>query len=138
MADRTIGKTGVSVFPLGLGAMRLPLKGGGIASFHSKREDIDIEASVELIRRAVDLGVNYIDTAIPYVAGLSEEILAQALSGGYRERINLATKATPWLLKEEGDFVRSLGLSVFQVHGPWRYPPRDATPPPPGELPRKA
>ncbi len=76
MLYRPFGKTDVQVSALGFGAMRLPR---------------DEEAAVRLIRKALDLGVNYVDTAPGYLEGLSEEYVGTALQGR-REQVYLATK----------------------------------------------
>lgn len=55
MNYRTFGKTGTKVSALGFGAMRLPTKG--------KETDVDEAQAIEMIRYAIDQGVNYIDTA---------------------------------------------------------------------------
>lgn len=76
MLYRPFGKTGVQVSALGFGAMRLPR---------------DEEAAVKLIHKALELGVNYVDTAPGYLNGLSEQFVGTALQGR-REQVYLATK----------------------------------------------
>jgi hypothetical protein len=61
-----------------------------------------------MLRRAVDLGVNYVDTAYPYHQGQSEPFVGRALQDGYRERVFLATKLPSWLIQERGDCERYL------------------------------
>ena len=58
----------------------------------------DVEA-IRQIRDAVDNGVNYVDTAWPYHGGESEPFLGRALSGGYREKVRIATKLPSWLVE---------------------------------------
>jgi aryl-alcohol dehydrogenase-like predicted oxidoreductase len=53
----------------------------------------DHDDSVRIIKRALDAGINFIDTADVYSAGESEEIVAKALASTRREDIVLATKA---------------------------------------------
>jgi len=77
------GKTGLRVSKLGLGGAPI---GGGFG-------EID-EAEIDrLVHEAIDLGINFIDTAPLYGSGKSEERIGRALSGGKREQVVLATKA---------------------------------------------
>lgn len=80
---RTLGKTGIQASILGYGAMRLPTKEDGTC---------DLEKSVPLLRQAIDLGVNYIDTAYVYINGTSEVAVGQAIKGYDRSKLYLATK----------------------------------------------
>lgn len=81
---------------LGFGCMRLPLT-------TEDPKDIDEQRAIEMVRTAIDGGVNYIDTAWPYHRGESEGFVAKALSDGYRDRVHLATKLPSWLIKERSD-----------------------------------
>ncbi len=54
--------------------------------------ETDHERSVEIIHRALDAGINFIDTADVYARGESEEIVGKALAGGRRDNVILATK----------------------------------------------
>jgi aryl-alcohol dehydrogenase-like predicted oxidoreductase len=78
MQHRLLGRTGVRVSPLCLGTMMF---GGPTTSADSTR----------IIHKALDAGLNFIDTADMYVAGESERIVGQALAGR-RDRVVLATK----------------------------------------------
>ncbi|WP_407432755.1 aldo/keto reductase [Methanobrevibacter sp.] len=80
MQYRSIKKTGDEIFPLGFGAMRLPLKNG----------KIDRQKAKELIYHAIDQGVNFIDTA--YLYGDSETFLGEILQGEYKDKVKLSTK----------------------------------------------
>lgn len=94
MHYRTLGKTGRKVSILGFGAMRLPtIKLGEQAIKHDE--------AIKLIRKSIDAGVNYIDTAYNYHSDESELVVAKALKDGYREKVTLATKAPIW--KKEYD-----------------------------------
>ena len=102
MLYRTMGSTGVEVSALGFGCMRLPVIGG-------KAQDIDYPVATEMLHHAIENGVNYVDTAWFYHAenfgqpGQSEPFVGQALSGGWRERVNLATKLPQQILKNRED-----------------------------------
>ena len=104
MEYREIGKTGCKVSPLGFGMMRLPLKEGGQAGNATNIEEVDVEKTIEMVHYAIDHGINYIDTAFNYVGGNSEKIVGQALAGGYRDKVYLATKSPTWMYKTENDF----------------------------------
>ena len=80
------GNTGIKVSKLGFGAMRLPMveKDG--------EKDVDYDRAVKMIREAIDLGVNYIDTAPYYCEKKSEIAVGKALKDGYREKVYLSTK----------------------------------------------
>src|SRR5580704_13077077 len=81
MELRTLGRTGVKVSPLCLGAMMFGAWG-----------TTDHDECVRIIERALDAGINFIDTADVYSAGESEEIVGRALARLGRENIVLATK----------------------------------------------
>jgi aryl-alcohol dehydrogenase-like predicted oxidoreductase len=81
MEYRPLGRTGVSVSQMCLGAMMFGAFGNS-----------DHEDAVKIIHKALDGGINFIDTADGYSAGESEEILGKALAGGRRESVVLAVK----------------------------------------------
>lgn len=87
---------GEKVFPLGFGCMRFPLKD----------DAPDVPEVNRILRHAIDEGVNYIDTAYFYHGGKSEEIVGNALDGGYREKVLLATKMPIGMVKSPEDFDR--------------------------------
>lgn len=89
MLTRTNTKNSEELSILGFGCMRLPMKGG---SFDEPR-------SIALIHDAIEKGVNYFDTAYIYQNGKNETLLGQALTGGYRERVKIATKLPPYMVK---------------------------------------
>jgi predicted aldo/keto reductase-like oxidoreductase len=62
------------------------------------------EQSVRLLRHAIDSGVNYVDTAFIYPG--NEALVGKALADGYRERVKLATKMPPYLIRKYADFDR--------------------------------
>lgn len=102
MELRNLGSTGIKVSPIGLGGMRLPLEGG--AQGYTSSRGADFDAGVQLIRHAIDTGINYIDTAFNYLHGESEKVIGKALADGYRDKVTIATKSPIWMLKEKGDF----------------------------------
>ena len=106
MQLRKLGKTGLEVSVLGFGCMRLPTITPGEVK-------INREEAIRLIRKGIDNGINYIDTAYPYHGGESEEVVGLALKDGYREKVTLVTKAPLWLIKEEEDFDKYLNELIL-------------------------
>lgn len=131
MRYRTLGRTGITVSPYALGAMMFGAVGNP-----------DHDDSIRIIHRALDAGINFIDTADMYSRGESEEIVGKALKG-HRDDVVLATKArfpvdfdpsgaTPvvpnrsgasrgWLIRALDDSLRRLGtdyVDLFQIHQP--------------------
>jgi aryl-alcohol dehydrogenase-like predicted oxidoreductase len=121
---RKLGRTGVSVSPLCLGAMMF----GGWGN-----EDHD--DSIRIIHRALDAGINFIDTADVYARGESEEIVGKALAGGRRDNVVLATKvhgtmgddpnefgnSRRWIVQEVENSLRRLQtdwIDLYQIHRP--------------------
>jgi uncharacterized protein len=104
---------------LGFGAMRLPVdKATG---------DIDYLKASEMLKYAIDHGVNYVDTAFLYHDEKSEKFLGKFLKDGYREKVKLVTKSPVWLMKNTEDFqiyfnkqLKSLQteyLDIYLLHG---------------------
>ena len=121
MEYRNLGRTGVQVSPLCLGAMMFGAWGNP-----------DHEDSIRIIHRALDAGINFVDTADVYARGESEEIVGKALKGR-RDRVVLATKAhgsmgddvnergnsRRWLMRECDASLRRLGtdwIDLYQIH----------------------
>ncbi len=124
MEYRSLGRTGVQVSPLCLGAMMFGAWG-----------NTDHDDSIRIIHRALDAGINFIDTADVYSRGESEEIVAKALSDGRRDDVFLATKfhgvmgdgpndkgnSRLWIMRAVEDSLRRLGtdhIDLYQVHRP--------------------
>jgi aryl-alcohol dehydrogenase-like predicted oxidoreductase len=124
MELRTLSRTGVKVSPLCLGAMMFGAWGNS-----------DHDESIRIIHRALDAGINFIDTADVYSAGESEEIVGKALAGGRRDNVVLATKfhaamgddpnergnSRRWIMREIDNSLRRLGtdwIDLYQVHRP--------------------
>jgi aryl-alcohol dehydrogenase-like predicted oxidoreductase len=121
---RALGRTGVKVSPLCLGAMMFGAWG-----------ERDHGESVRIIHRALDAGINFVDTADVYSSGESEEIVGKALAGGGRDDVILATKVhgrmgedpnqfgntRRWIMREVENSLRRLGtdwIDLYQIHRP--------------------
>ena len=128
MKYRTMGKLGIESSAFGLGCMRF----NGAASGDSV---IDEEKAVSLIRRAIDGGVTYLDTAYVYLSKTSEIVLGKALRDGYRDRVTIATKmpseavhdraSMEALLAEELGKLQTDHIDFYLMHGinkeKWEY-----------------
>src|SRR2546430_7607952 len=124
METRELGRTGVHVTPLCLGAMMFGAWG-----------NTDHDECIRIIHRAVDAGINFVDTADVYSRGESEESVGKALAGGRRDHVVLATKvhgtmgddpnefgnSRRWIVKEVDNSLRRLGtdwIDLYQIHRP--------------------
>jgi aryl-alcohol dehydrogenase-like predicted oxidoreductase len=122
--QRQLGGTGVMVSPLCLGAMMFGAWG-----------NTDHDDCIRIVHRALDAGVNFIDTADLYARGESEEIVGKALAGGRRDSVVLATKVhgrmgddanesgntRRWIMREVDNSLRRLGtdwIDLYQIHRP--------------------
>jgi aryl-alcohol dehydrogenase-like predicted oxidoreductase len=122
MELRPLGATGVRVSPLCLGTMMLGAWGNP-----------DHGQGIRTIHRALDAGINFIDTADVYSAGESEEIVGEALADGRRDGVVLATKfhfpmgddpneggnSRRWIFREVESSLRRLRtdwIDLYQVH----------------------
>jgi diketogulonate reductase-like aldo/keto reductase len=117
MMSRVFGPTGRQVPVIGYGSWQL--------------EQDDRRAAVAAIQRAVELGATHIDTAELYGRGRVEEMLAEALAGGLRERVFLASKVLPENASTDGTIAaceRSLRrlatdrLDLYMLHWRGRHP----------------
>jgi aryl-alcohol dehydrogenase-like predicted oxidoreductase len=121
---RTLGRTGVKVSPLCLGAMMFGAWGN--------RDHGD---SIRIIHHALEAGINFIDTADVYAAGESEEIVGKALRRGKRDDVVLATKfhgrmgddpnrrgnSSRWIKRAVEGSLQRLGtdwIDLYQAHRP--------------------
>ncbi len=114
MIYRKIGGTGVELSQLGFGCMRLPVIGGAA-------NNIDVTLATRMLHQAIDNGVNYVDTAYPYHGtgfanpGESEPFVAQALQGGLRNMVKLATKLPSWLITCRADMDKYLNEQLKRL-----------------------
>jgi aryl-alcohol dehydrogenase-like predicted oxidoreductase len=123
MDYRPLGRTGVQVSKLCLGTMMFGAWGNS-----------DHDDSVRIIHRALDAGINFVDTADVYSTGESEEIVGKALKGR-RDDVVLATKVSVpmdenpnhrgnsrrWIITEVENSLRRLGtdwIDLYQIHRP--------------------
>ena len=124
MQYRTLGRTGIKVSPYAFGAMML---GASIGN-------PDHDDSIRIIHRALDAGINFVDTADAYSRGESEEIVGKALKGR-RDDVVLATKlhlpmgddpnqrgnSRRWIMTEVENSLRRLQtdhIDLYQIHRP--------------------
>lgn len=97
MQYRTLGKSGVQVSALGFGCMRLPIVGEDVGA-------IDKVATKKLLAKAIELGVNYVDTAYVYHNGQSESVIGEIIEAlGARSKVLLATKMPVWDVRSRAD-----------------------------------
>ena len=91
--------------------MRLPVLKG--ADGRPDFKQIDYPAATAMLHRAIDGGVNYVDTAWMYHENTSETWVGEALKGGYREKVKLATKMPVWEVKQPGVYPLSGGTMTL-------------------------
>src|SRR5690242_20035099 len=124
MEYRSLGRTGVQVSKMCLGAMMFGPWGNP-----------DHDESTRVIHQALDAGINFVDTSDSYSTGESEEIVGTALAGGRRDNVVLATKFTGamgddpnmqgasrrWIMTEVENSLRRLKtdrIDLYQLHRP--------------------
>ena len=99
MEYRKFGNLDLKVSALGFGCMRLPVIDG-------ESGKIDEPLATAMLRKAIDQGLNYVDTAWSYHLEHSEPFVGRVLKDGYREKVFLATKMPSWLVKSQEDLER--------------------------------
>ena len=110
-----MGSLGWDVSALGFGAMRLPVDKAKDENTGEMKFNIKEDEAIEMIRYAIDNGVNYIDTAYPYHGGESEVLVGKALKDGYREKVLLTTKLPMWMVKKTEDFDTFLNQQIERL-----------------------
>ena len=113
MQYRDFGQIDFKPSALGFGAMRLPVLTDEQGKPEFKR--IDYPLATEMLHRSIEAGVNYVDTAWMYHEDTSEVWLGEALKGGYRERVKVASKMPVWNVKKPDDFDRILGIQLERL-----------------------
>ncbi|MCL2320675.1 MAG: aldo/keto reductase [Oscillospiraceae bacterium] len=98
MIYRTNPKNGDKLSELGYGVMRLPR---------------NLEEAEKLVFHAIENGVNYFDTA--YIYPNNEEMLGRILAKGYRDKVKIATKVQPYLIKEYQDFDKIFNIELKRL-----------------------
>lgn len=121
-APRTLGRTGIKVTPLCLGSLMLA------------GPDTDEKESIRIVHRALDSGINFIDSADIYALGECEKVVGKALRGK-RDDVVLGTKfhgqmhddpnsqggSRRWIPRAVDESLRRLGtdwIDIYQVHRP--------------------
>ena len=117
MQYRTLGSLEFRPSALGFGAMRLPLRAADTPHGAPDAGASDRDAATQMLHTAIDGGVNYVDTAYVYHDGASEGWVAEALAGGYRERVKVATKLPLWKVESAADFDRFLNEQLGRLGG---------------------
>jgi myo-inositol catabolism protein IolS len=117
---RELGRTGIKISAVGLGTWQWGSREWGWGRLYRKQDVLDA------FRKALELGINFIDTAELYGRGKSEEIIGEAVQG-YRDEVVIATKVWPLNLTYRGVLraaersLRRLRVDVidlYQVHWP--------------------
>ena len=90
---RMIPALGKEISRLGYGGLRFPKNG----------DEVDMDAAVQLLRKAYEMGINYFDTAMVYHKGESEKIFGKAFEPYPRDSYLIADKMSIWLCSDEED-----------------------------------
>jgi hypothetical protein len=114
MIYRDMGRTGCKVSVLGFGCMRLRSEDGTVEAMNPDKA-VDQKLATRLIHHAIDRGVNYFDTAFPYLGGQSETVLGKALRGERRQKVFLTTKLPLWQITSGADFETTLNRQLQKL-----------------------
>ena len=116
MESAILGKTGLRVSRLGFGCMRFPMTPEG---------RVNRDLTIPMLRKAIELGINYFDTAIFYCNNDSQRALGEAMRG-QRDRVVLSTKnnfheapADAWWarLEESLTLLQTDVIDLYNLHG---------------------
>ncbi|MCP4351678.1 MAG: aldo/keto reductase [Desulfobacterales bacterium] len=106
MLYREVPKNGDKLSVLGYGCMRLPMK----------MQSINEKLAEKQILHALNQGVNYFDTAVPYHNGKSEPFLGKVFSKNKcRDNVKIATKLPPWMTHSKKDMDRVLDEQLSKL-----------------------
>jgi predicted aldo/keto reductase-like oxidoreductase len=111
MQYRKFGKLDWKCSALGFGAMRLP-------TTDPNPNNVDEAESIRMIRYAIDHGVNYLDSAYMYHAGISEKVVGKALQNGYRQKVKMVTKLPMPMVNSIQDADRILHEQLEKLQTP--------------------
>lgn len=120
MEFKELGKSGIKISAIGLGTWQWGSREWGWGRNYGKKEVI------EAFQKALEVGINFIDTAEIYGWGKSEQLIGEAIKG-YRDDVVIATKVWPWnltagrLIRATDRSAHRLGVDVidlYQIHWP--------------------
>ena len=131
MQRRKLGTQGLEVSAIGLGCMGM----AGVAGMAAMYGAVDIDEAVATIHRAIDLGIDFLDTAEIYGPYANEELVGRAIRGR-REQVTIATKfgfrlvdgraqgtdSTPANIRKVCDAsLKRLGIDVIEITSPVKH-----------------
>ena len=109
MEQRYIKQLGMKLSPLGFGVMRLPMDQEGFPS-----------EVYELLDQSMEIGINYYDTAFPYLRGKSEVLIREALVKRYnRNQFFIADKLPVWICENQEDMERIFQIQLERLGVEW-------------------
>ncbi len=120
MEFKELGKSGIKISAIGLGTWQWGSREWGWNRSYGKKEVL------EAFQKAIEVGINFIDTAEIYGRGKSEQLIGEAIKG-YRDEVVIATKVWPWnltagrIIRAADRSAKRLGVDVidlYQIHWP--------------------